>query len=228
MKMIPADGKRVRLVEGAALLATGSLLLIFPLPVRALPQQSSDPDARALARLAWMPRNQTGMMNVNANEGAFLRNQVIKAQAKRALEVGTSNGYSSIWIALGLRRTGGHLTTLEISEAKVKLAAENFRVAGVDSLITIRQGDARKEIPGLQGPFELAFIDAAKQDYIKYLDMVLPLVPPGGVIVAHNVSDLRWQLQDFIERVKTDPRLRTRFADPGPGGFSVSIKLPPK
>jgi predicted O-methyltransferase YrrM len=194
----------------------------------ALAQEAGQADAQALDRLGWMPKNQTGMLNVNSNEGAFLRDQVIKVKAKHALEVGTSNGYSSIWIALGVRQSGGHLTTLEIDPVKVKLATENFRIVGVDSLITLMPGDALKTIPTLKGPFEFVFIDAWKQDYVKYLDMVLPLVPPGGVIMAHNVTDLRSQLLDFIERVKTDPRLKTTFADPGPGGFSVSVKLPAK
>lgn len=204
------------------------MLLSGPMAPGALAQEAGQADAQALARLDWMPKNQTGMLNVNSNEGAFLRDQVVKVKAKHALEVGTSNGYSSIWIALGVRPSGGHLTTLEIDDRKVKLATENFRIAGVDSLITLMPGDALKTIPTLQGPFEFVFIDAWKQDYVKYLDMILPLVPPGGVIMAHNVTDLRSQLLDFIERVKTDPRLKTTFAEPGPGGFSVSVKLPAK
>lgn len=218
--------KLVRQGSDGFLLAVCSILLFCSVPACA--QHASDPVALALERLAWMPKNQPGMLNVNANEGAFLRDQVIAAKAKRALEIGTSNGYSAIWIALGLRQTNGHLTTLEIDGAKVKLARENFRAAGVESLVTLQLGDALKEIPRLPGPFEFVFIDAWKHDYVKYLDMVLPLVPPGGVIMAHNVTDLRSQLLDFIERVKTDPRLKTTFAEPGPGGFSVSVKLPAK
>lgn len=197
-------------------------------PVRACAQQAHNPDSPALERLTWMRRNQWGMMNVDANEGAFLRDQVVKVKAKRALEIGTSNGYSSIWIALGLRQTGGHLTTLEIDSARARLAQENFRAAGVESLITLRHGDALEEIPKLQGLFELVFIDAWKQDNIKYLEMVLPMVPPGGVIVAHNVTNERSLMEDFIERITTDPQLKTTFVDPGPGGFSVSVKKPAK
>lgn len=210
------------------LLAGCATLVVVPPSPKLEGQETSTADAQALARLDWMPRNQTGMLNVNANEGAFLRDQVIKVKTKHALEVGTSNGYSSIWIAMGVRQTGGHLTTLEIDDRKVTLATENFRVAGVDPLIRIVHGDALKEIPKLEGPFEFVFIDAGKGDYVTYLDMVLPKMPAGGVIVAHNVADLRSQLLDFIERVKTDPRLKTTFADPGPGGFSVSTKLPTK
>lgn len=201
-----------------------SILLAFPQFLA----RANDPDAAALARLEWMPKNQTGMLNVDANEGAMLRDYVLKAKTRRALEIGTSNGYSSIWIALGLRQTGGHLTTLEIDERKVKLANENFRVADVDSLIAIVHGDALKEIPKLQGPFEFVFIDAGKSDYITYLDMVLPMVPPGGIIMAHNTKNLRSALLDFLERVQTEPQLKTVLVEPGPGGFSVSVKQPAK
>jgi len=186
------------------------------------------PDAKARARLEWLPRNQTGMLNVTTGEGEFLREQVIKVNAQRALEIGTSNGYSSMWIALGCRQTGGRLTTVEIDDAKVKLATENFRAAGVDSLVTLVHGDALREVPRLQGPFEFVFIDAWKQDYVKYLALVLPMVPPGGVIMAHNTTDLRSQMRDFIERIQTDPQLKTTFVDAGPGGFSVSVKQLPK
>jgi caffeoyl-CoA O-methyltransferase len=209
-----------------ALFAGALLLALHLAPLGAQP--GSDPDAAAHARLEWMPRNQRGMLNVDANEGALLRANVLKAKTKRALEIGTSNGYSSIWIALGCRETGGHLTTLEIDEGKVQLATENFRAAGVDSLITLVHGDALREIPKLQGPFEFVFIDAWKGDYVKYLDLVLPMVPPGGIIMAHNTRNLRSELLDFIERVQTDPQLKTELVEPGPGGFSVSVKLPAK
>lgn len=191
-------------------------------------QENPDPDARAKERLAWMREHQGDLWNVNADEGAYLRDLVMKVKARRALEVGTSNGYSSIWIAMGLRRTGGHLETLEIDEGRAKLAQGNFQAAGVDSIVSLTLGDALKEIPKLQGPYEFVFIDAWKQDYGKYLHMVLPLVSPGGVIVAHNVTNLRTELLDFIHEVQTNPQLKTTIENPGPGGFSVSYKLPPK
>lgn len=203
------------------------LLLIIATPqFPAFAQSAESPEARAQARLAWMREQQRGMWNVDPNEGAFLRDLAIKVKAKRALEIGTSNGYSGVWTALGLRQTGGHLWTLEIDEGRARFARENFRAAGVESLVTLTLGDALNEIPQLQGPFEFVFIDAWKQDYGRYLELVVPLVPPGGVIVAHNTTNLRDQLLDFIQAVKTHPQLKTTFAEPGPGGFSVSFKLP--
>jgi len=183
-------------------------------------------DAPALERLKWMRQNEGNLWNVNPDEGAFLRDLAEKVHAKSGLEIGTSNGYSSIWIGMGLRQQGGHLLTLEIDEGRAKLAQANFRAAGLDSVITLKRGDALKEVPKLRGPYDFVFIDAWKQDYVKYLDMVVPIVSPGGVIVAHNVTDLREELTDFIQAVRTNPQLKTSIENPGPGGFSVSYKLP--
>jgi predicted O-methyltransferase YrrM len=185
-------------------------------------------DARALERLKWMRQNQGNLWNVNPEEGAYLRDLAEKVHAKEALEIGTSNGYSSIWIGMGLRKEGGHLLTLEIDEGRAKLAQANFRAAGLDSVITLKLGDALKEVPKLRGPHDFVFIDAWKQDYVKYLDMVIPIVRPGGVIVAHNVTDLREELTDFLRALQMNPQLRTTIENPGPGGFSVSYKLSSK
>lgn len=212
--------------NSVALLLAAILFLAFPAGTRA--ESSSNSDTRALERLRWMRQHEGNMWNVSPAEGAFLRDLAAKVQAKRALEIGTSNGYSGIWIAMGLRPTNGHLLTLEIDEGRARLAEENFRAAGVDSTVTLKLGDALHEVPKLQGPFEFVFIDAWKQDYVKYLNMVLPLVPSGGVIVAHNVTDLRDELLDFIHAVQTNPQLQTTIQNPGPGGFSVSYKLPAK
>jgi predicted O-methyltransferase YrrM len=218
---------RSKLRAGIIVCAIFAFLFLEP-GTKAAGGADMDPDAAAMARLEWMPRNQPGMLNVDSSEGRLLRANVIRAKTRRALEIGTSNGYSSIWLALGCRKTGGHLTTLEIDGHKVELAKDNFRAAGVEPLITLVEGDALREIPKLQGPFEFVFIDAWKSDYVKYLDMVLPLVPPGGIIMAHNTRNLRSELREFIERVQSDPQLQTELVEPGPGGFSVSVKLPAK
>jgi predicted O-methyltransferase YrrM len=181
-------------------------------------------DKQAQERLEWMRENQTGMWNISPREGLYLYNLVIKHHLKRGLEIGTSNGYSSIWIASGMRATGGHLLTLEIDEQRAELAQDNFAAADVKSYVTLERVDALQQIPKLRGPFDFVFIDALKSDYVRYLRLVLPLVPPGGVIVAHNVTDMADELQDFIAQVKTDHELRTTIVNPGPGGFSVSIK----
>ena len=188
------------------------------------PGQSADDPDQAQDRLEWMRENQQGMWNISPREGLYLYNLINKRHLKHGLEIGTSNGYSSIWIASAMQTTGGHLLTLEIDEERAQLAHENFQAAGVESAVTLEHADALEEIPRLKGPFDFVFIDAAKSDYVRYLELVMPLVPANGVIVAHNVKDMASALQAFIKKVKTDPKLKTTIVDPGPGGFSVSIK----
>jgi predicted O-methyltransferase YrrM len=160
--------------------------------------------------------------NIDTAEGAWLRDLTKSLKVKRALEIGTSTGYSGIWIALGLRDSGGKLVTLEISARRHAQAQENFRATGLEGLIEARLGNALAEVPKVEGPFDLVFIDAAKPDYLKYYQMVLPKMRRGGAIVAHNVANLPHAMSDFLERIKTDPAVRTEFANPGTQGFSVS------
>jgi predicted O-methyltransferase YrrM len=202
-----------------AILLAGS---VFRPGLRAADDDKNDDQTQK--RLAWMRENQTGMWNISPREGLYLYDLVVKHHLKHGLEIGTSNGYSGIWIASGMRVTGGRLLTMEIDEERAQLARENLQAAGVERYVTLERVDALQAVPKLTGPYDFVFIDAEKSDYIRYLQMVLPLVPEGGVIVAHNVSDMADELHDFIVRVKTDPELKTTFAEPGPGGFSVSIK----
>ncbi len=215
---LPLAPRVLRCAMAAILLAAS----VFSADLRAADDEKNDDQTQK--RLVWMRENQTGMWNISPREGLYLYDLVVRHHLKRGLEIGTSNGYSGIWIASGMRATGGHLLTLEIDEERAQLARENFQAAGVERYVTLERVDALQTLPKLTGPFDFVFIDAEKSDYVRYLQMVLPLVPNGGVIVAHNVSDMADELRDFIERVKTDPELKTTFAAPGPGGFSVSIK----
>ncbi len=199
-------------------------LLLIPSAWAAQDSQDNKDDDQTQSHLIWMREQQTGMWNISPREGLYLYDLVVKSHLQRGLEIGTSNGYSGIWIASAMRATGGHLLTIEIDEERAQLARDNFKAAGVEPYVTLDRADALQEIPRLKGPFDFVFIDASKEDYVRYLDMVVPLVAPGGVIVAHNVKDMADQLHDFIAKVKTSRELRTTFADPGPGGFSISVK----
>ncbi len=160
--------------------------------------------------------------NIEPAEGAYLRDLVRKEQAKLALEIGTSTGYSGIWIARGLRETGGKLITLEIDQGRHAAAVENFRATGFDDIVEANLGDALEETVKVQGRFDLVFIDALKSDYLNYYEMVLRKVRKGGVIVAHNVVSHPKEMADFLERIESDPAVRTAIVTPGWQGFSVS------
>ena len=162
-----------------------------------------------------MNANQSaGMMNVPPTDGRLLRLLTEAVGAKHVVEIGTSNGYSGIWFCLALRTTGGKLTTHEIDARRASLARENFKRAGVDKLVTLVEGDAHETVKNLKEPIDILFIDADKEGYIDYLNKLLPLIRPGGLILAHNVDSTG---QDFISAITTNPGLETIFQVQGLG-----------
>ena len=139
--------------------------------------------------------------------------------AKRIAEIGTSTGYSGLWFCLALQNTGGHLTTFEFDPGRAARAREHFRQAGVADLVTIVEGDAHERLATLQGPIDLAFIDADKSGYLDYLKKLLPLVRPGGIILAHNLD----MVPEYLKAVQSNPDLETILYREG-GGLIVSLK----
>jgi predicted O-methyltransferase YrrM len=192
----------------------------------AAPQQPPVPvneeEKKILSILDDMDRNQRrGMMNVPIEDGRLLRLLTEAIGAKHVVEIGTSNGYSGIWFCLALRTTGGKLTTHDIDEGRAALARENFKRAGVDKIVTLVFGDAHETVKNLKEPIDVLFLDADKPGYIDYLNKLLPLVRPGGLILAHNVN--MGQMQDFIKAITTNPNLETVFQGQGQG-LSVTLK----
>jgi predicted O-methyltransferase YrrM len=142
--------------------------------------------------------------------------------AKQVLEIGTSNGISTIWLAAALRRTGGKITTLEIDPDVAALAQKNFAAAGVAELITVVVGDAHETVTKLKGPFDLVFIDADKEGYPDYLQKTLPLVRAGGLIIAHNINP-RMTGSAYLKAITSNAELETVFYLEG-GGMSITLK----
>jgi caffeoyl-CoA O-methyltransferase len=137
---------------------------------------------------------------------------------KRILEIGTYTGYSAICLAEGLA-PGGELVTIDINASLQEMAIRYFAQAGLGERVRMLVGDARTLIPELEGPFDLVFIDADKENYCNYLDLVLPKMRPGGIILADNVlwsghvldpeiTDTETQgLRDFVQKVALDDAL---------------------
>jgi predicted O-methyltransferase YrrM len=179
------------------------------------PIPANEEEKKILNILEDMDLNQSaGMMNVPLTDGRLLRLFTEATGAKHVVEIGTSNGYSGIWFCLALRTTCGKLTTHEIDARRAALARENFKRAGVDKLVTLVQGDAHETVKSLKEPIDILFLDADKEGYTDYLNKLLPLVRPGGLILAHNVDSTG---PDFIKAVTTDPNLETVFQVQGLG-----------
>jgi predicted O-methyltransferase YrrM len=164
-------------------------------------------------------------MNVPKTDGKKLYDLIVENNYTRALEIGTSTGHSSIWIAWALSKTGGKLITVEINERRHKQALENFRKAGLSEYIDARLADAHELVPELEGPFDFVFSDADKSWYRNYFRAVDPKLEAGGCYVSHNVSESGtfWDSDEYLEFLRSLPNYETSVFDRG-SGMSISFK----
>lgn len=157
--------------------------------------------------------------NVPSTDGRLLRLLTESVNAKHVVEIGTSTGISGLWFCMALEKTGGKLTTFEYDSGRAATARKHFNQAGVERLLTLVEGDAHQTIARLKEPIDVLFLDADKEGYVDYLNKLLPLVRPGGLILAHNAD----MVPDYIKVVTADPALDTVFYMHG-GGMAVSLK----
>lgn len=180
------------------------------------PVAKTEAEKRILAVLDRMSSGGELFRAVPTENGRMLRLLAETNGAKNVVELGTSTGYSSLWLSLALQKTGGKLTTFELDATRAAQARQHFEQAGVDSAVTVVLGDAHENVKRLKDPIDILFLDADKEGYIGYLQTLLPLVRPGGLIMADNVA----MVDDYIEATTTDPQLDTVFF----GRFSVTLK----
>lgn len=122
------------------------------------------------------------------------------------IEVGTSAGYSTLWLVLAARERGARIVSFEIDEQKIALAQETFRRAGVEDVVELVRGDARTFLPNAEN-LAFCFLDAEKEVYLDCFELVVPRLAPGGILVADNVISHQQELQPLVERALADPRL---------------------
>ena len=144
-----------------------------------------DPVLQALVRETHLTTLMPQMLSSPA-QGRLLTLLVQLAQPHRVLEIGTFTGYSAICLARGLP-PAGHVHTLEANDELARFHRHYFALAGMQERITAHYGPALAVLPTLQGPFQVAFIDADKLHYMAYYEAVLPLLPSGGLLIADNV-----------------------------------------
>jgi len=182
------------------------------------PLAADDFEKNALAVLAGIMENER-YRNVPMHDGRLLRILTETMGAGKVVEIGTSTGYSGIWMGLGLKKTGGKLTTYEIDPKRAETARKNFKNAGMADLITLIEGDAHKEVAKLEGPIDILFLDADKEGYIDYLNKLVPKVRSGGLIIAHNINP-RMADPKYMEAITTNPKWETVVR----GGMGITMK----
>jgi predicted O-methyltransferase YrrM len=168
-------------------------------------------------------------MNVPTTDGKLLYDLIIKGKYKSALEIGTSTGYSGIYIAWALSKTGGKLITIDIDEGRHKIALENFKQAGLSEYIDARLEDAHLLVKELNGPFDFVFSDADKNWYKNYFIDLDPKLIVGGCFTTHNISDgsiggrRSGNSQSYLEYVKSQKNYETTLNTAG-NGLLISYK----
>lgn len=208
----------------AALGAIVALLAVITASSDAQPLQVGGVDPAIAKILSSIRAADKGQLAVSEEDGRFLRVLVGATNARSVLEIGAASGYSAIWIGMGLRQTGGRLTTIEYDPVRAKEAAANIQRAGLSDIVKVVPGDAFKEIPKVTGNFDLVFLDAWKPDYKKFFDMVFPRVNPGGLFLAHNVINKKNEMLDFLSAIDTHPMALNTTVSPGHEGISITYK----
>ena len=156
--------------------------------------------------LAELEKTQKDFWNIPRKTGVLMNMFIKMMNAKSALEIGTSNGYSGLWLAKALKETNGRLTTIEYYEKRQSIAIENFKICGVDDIIKPVQGSACDILEALDSgeKFDFVFIDANKREYVKYFELIKPHLLPKAMIVADNIISHAEKVQTFIDAVDSD------------------------
>ena len=197
------------------------IALFLVLPCAAL-AQNVPPHVDAL--LKQIKAADKDQLAVSEEDGRFLRLLVVTKGATRALEIGAANGYSAIWMGLGMRETGGKLVTIEYDKARAAEAAANIKKAGLSDVVQVISGDAFAEIAKVPGTFDFVFCDAWKRDYQKFFAMVFPRMDKGGLFLGHNVINKKDEMADFLETIHTAPTVLTSIVAPSGEGVSITLK----
>ena len=182
----------------------------------------NEAERRVLDVIADYDRTQrAGSLSVSFEDGHLLRILAESMGATRIVEIGTSFGYSGLWLALALSGTNGRLTTFEIDGQRQARARANFERAGVLSSVDLVLGDAHALVTGVKGPVDMVFSDADKEGYLDYLRKLVPVLRPGGLFVTHNID---MATPEYLEAISTDAALDSTLVDVGTGEFAVTLK----
>jgi len=171
---------------------------------------------------------------ISKNIGTFYNILLKSINAKKILEIGMSVGYSGLWFADAIMSNtqDGQIITIDREKFKIDSAIRNFEEAGVNSLIKIREGEARKILHEIkeefgENYFDFIFIDADKESYIEYFDLCLSLVRKGGIIAADNIlfpERFNEMMADYLSHVRNNPNVQS-VTVPIDNGEEVTIKL---
>lgn len=165
-----------------------------------------------------LEETQSKFWNISRATALFINTIIKESGYKTALEIGTSNGYSGIWIAEALSHVDGHLYTMESHrKGRYSLGEENFKKSGLQKYITHILGHAPEAIPPFPETFDFIFLDATKEEYVEHFDALEGRIKKGGMIVADNLYSHPVPLKPFVDKIKSTSGWETCEIEIGTG-----------
>ncbi|MBI2228397.1 MAG: class I SAM-dependent methyltransferase [Deltaproteobacteria bacterium] len=188
----------------------------------------ADPLENLLAELEQFGKDNDGstverprkMLNITRDTGEFLAVLVRATLARRVLEIGTSNGYSTLWLASAARAIGGSVTTVEKSQYKIGLATTNFARSGLASYISQVHDEAGRLLErAADSAFDMIFLDSERPEYPGWWPNLRRVLRPAGLLVVDNATSHPVEIAPFIALVKADAEFVTSLVPVGNGEF---------
>jgi len=167
---------------------------------------------------------QGGQWNISRETGLFLNKLVLSKKPEVIVEIGASNGYSTIWLAEAASRIGAKLITYEFVPEKVRDLVSNLQKAGLIKYVQIIPDDANKRLGELNERIDFVFLDGRKNEYLQQLKLLEPKLRPGAIIVADNAISHKHVLADYLYYVTTEKAYKSELKDIS-AGLEISEKL---
>jgi len=162
------------------------------------------------------------MLNITPDTGEFLSILVCLQPAKRVLEIGTSNGYSTLWLADAVSGTEGIIETVERNPEKVRLARANFERSGLSRFISLVEADAAKVLAAAaDATYDFIFLDSERTEYLSWWPHVLRVLRPGGLVVCDNAISHKHEFEQFLGAVRRTPSCSMCLVPVGKGELLI-------
>lgn len=169
------------------------------------------------------PEHARRMLNLERATAEVLALWIRSSHRKHVLEIGTSNGYSTLWLAWAVQPAGGRITSIDRSAAKHALAGENLREAGLRDAVELAQGDGAEVIARLDGPFDAVFFDADRYSAPAQLELLLPKLAPDVLLFSDNALSHPHELAGYLAAIQALPQFESTIVPVGKG-LSVAYR----
>lgn len=176
------------------------------------------------SKLHELEQTQDEFWNISPEVGKFLYIMAKTKRAKNILELGTSNGYSTLWLALAAKELKATITTIEYHQCRVDLARKNFEQCGLTDIIQSYQGKIIPFLETTKEQFDFVFIDACKYEYIEYFKLLKNLIPKDSIIISDNITSHKNSVEDYVQYSSNSKEFKTLFI-PMDQGILINYKL---